>query len=754
MKWMKITAIAMLLLMVSAVVITAIFISPITKYLVEKNSKAFLGRQVCMEGLFINFFSGSMSITDLRVYEPDDTTVFFYCHQIASNITVKKLLQGEYEINEMTFIQPEIKIYQDGNQFSFDDITAHFSNPDTAAARPDDEPFIYRVSDIRIDSGKIQYVNIPIHDTTAILNLDFSCPHYAWDDSLIAFITAFTIGSGGDVSAALKLNASSLDYHLELAIEHFSLDKYYKPLVSVIHTGGLQGLLNARLVSKGNFNELGALAASGKIELSDFALQDTTGHEFTSFKKFEIQVDSLDVKQNIYDFRKVILNRPYFKFDLYSAGNNVSAMLVTSATSGGADTLSADDEIDYSNIFTLMGSYVKSVTSNYIVSNYSADSILISDGHVVYNDYTLNDRFSYDLDSVHMHSGKISSSGDSIILRMNALLNHSGRLDAYAASTPDFRTMRINYAVHDMKVTDFNPYSRHYVATPFFDGVLDYESSNLIVNGQLKSSNLIFIDELTAGKKTSKKPLYDVPVRLAVSLLKDVHGDIKLDIPVEGDLNDPEYKIGKIIWQIIENIIVKAATAPYNLLAGLFDSKEEDMKEIQLNYLQAELAPQQMRQLDLVAKVLESKPELQAELLQLTDSFMEKEMLALQEGKRLYYLSGKENTTDSLTAEERKMAESVETRDSLFNKFLDDTLQLIPGDLSSTQEKCITLLGSDYLDTRVQQLMQQRNDVLRNYLVQMKSVPGERVRISNNHDPLKSNGISNPRYLINYNAEE
>lgn len=52
-----------------------------------------------------------------------------------------------------------------------------------------------------------------------------------------------------------------------------------------------------------------------------------------------------------------------------------------------------------------------------------------------------------------------------------------------------------------MKVTDFNAYSRHYVATPFFDGVLDYESTNLIVDGKLKSSNIIFIEELTAGKK-------------------------------------------------------------------------------------------------------------------------------------------------------------------------------------------------------------------------------------------------------------
>lgn len=101
--------------------------------------------------------------------------------------------------------------------------------------------------------------------------------------------------------------------------------------------------------------------------------------------------------------------------------------------------------------------------------------------------------------------------------------------------------------------------------------------------------------------------MYDVPVRLAVSLLKDVHGDIKLDVPVEGDLNDPEYKIGKVIWQIVENILIKAVTAPFNLLAGLFSSNEEDMKEIPFNYLQPAPAQQQLKQLDMVAQVLENK---------------------------------------------------------------------------------------------------------------------------------------------------
>lgn len=754
MKWIKIAGIVFTSFMVAAIILTAIFISPITKYLIETNSKAFMGRKVCMDGLFINFFSGSMSITDLQVFEPDDADVFFYCHKISSNITVKKLLQGEYEINEMTFIQPEIKIYQDGNTFSFDDITAHFASTDTTTKADAAAPLKYRIRNIMIDSGQIQYINIPIKDTTALLNLDFTCPQFVWDDSNTQFITSFAMGSGGNLNADLKLNIASLDFALLLGIEKLNLRKYYKPLASVLHAGGLNGFLDAGIASKGNFNELGAVAASGKISLSELAIKDTTGADFTSFRSFEIQVDSLNIKENIYDFHKISLDQPYFKFDLYANGNNISAMLVESGTASTTDTTAATSDIDYSNVFTLMGSYVRSVSSNYIVSNYSADSILLRNGHVIYNDYTLNDRFTYDLDSINMHSGKINSAGDSIILRMDALLNYSGDFNAYVASTPDFKTMRINYSVQDMKVTDFNAYSRHYVATPFFDGVLDYESTNLIVDGKLKSSNIIFIEELTAGKKVEKKPLYDVPVRLAVSLLKDVHGDIKLDIPVEGDLNDPEYKIGKVIWQIVENILIKAVTAPFNLLAGLFSSNEEDMKEIPFNYLQPAPEQQQFKQLDMVAHVLENKKELQVELLQLSDTFMEKELMALTEAKKQYYLSSQGKSGDSLTTEEWNVVEAIETRDTLFNHYLDERLQLSSDDLASTQEKCISLTGDAALKQQVQALMEQRNTGIRNYLVNTRGLAAERILIGNNHDVQKSNGLSQPRYLVSYGVEE
>jgi len=66
-----------------------------------------------------------------------------------------------------------------------------------------------------------------------------------------------------------------------------------------------------------------------------------------------------------------------------------------------------------------------------------------------------------------------------------------------------------------------------------------------------------------------------LPVKFATSLLKDRNGVISLDVPVGGTLDDPTFRIGPIVWQVIKNIIVKAVTAPFALLGSLFEGAEE-----------------------------------------------------------------------------------------------------------------------------------------------------------------------------------
>lgn len=755
MKWLRRISLGLIILMVAALVLLFIFISPVVKYLVERYGKEYTGREITMNSLFLNILSGSISIHGLKIMEANDKDVFFTCGYFESSINIKKALKGSYQINKLKLVAPQLSIYQNGNSFNFDDVIKRFLSADTSKKDPAAPPLQYWVRNIEIDSGYINYNNIPINHHAELKKLNFSCPQLSYDDPNGKFHLDVEIGTGGTITTDLAMNMNSLDFNMLLDVSRFNLSYYYAPLRSFMRVNSVQGFLNSKLLLTGNFSEAGAVATSGSLSLDDLSIKDSSNTEFTSLHQLKIRIDSLNVKHNIFNFRSVVLDQPYFKFDLYTNGDNVSRMLIGADSSVPAQPDSAVSTYDYSNAFTLVASYVKDIAANYIVSNYSADSIIIRNGHFIYDDYTLDDPFRYDVSQVNVVSGKINSQNERIVLSANSVINQKGKLVAAFSVSPDFKDMDIGYTISDIRVTDFNPYSKYYVATPFFDGVLTYECSSAIRDSELKSSNKINIENMEAGKKITKTPVYELPVRLAVSLLKDVHGDIHLDVPVEGNLKDPDYKLGKVIWQVVTNILVKAASAPIHLIANMVGGNEEEMKEMEFSYLQNDFTSQQLKTLDVISKVLEAKPEMYVQLVQLTDTMLEEETMALFNAKKKYYFANViHQQKDSLSQTDLDAIHSISNKDSLFNQYLDAQLNVKNTDLISTQQKCIQLYGAAALDQQQHAMMEKRNSVLLNHLVHEKNIAAGRIKISNNHDSGMSSGLVNPKYLISYAVDE
>ena len=89
-------------------------------------------------------------------------------------------------------------------------------------------------------------------------------------------------------------------------------------------------------------------------------------------------------------------------------------------------------------------------------------------------------------------------------------------------------------------------------------------------DGQLTASNRIVLNQLAFGDKDETSTA-SLPVKLAVALLTDRNGIIDLDLPVSGSINDPQFSLGGVIWKVITNLVAKAVTAPFSLLAAAFD---------------------------------------------------------------------------------------------------------------------------------------------------------------------------------------
>jgi len=180
----------------------------------------------------------------------------------------------------------------------------------------------------------------------------------------------------------------------------------------------------------------------------------------------------------------------------------------------------------------------------------------------------------------------------------------------------------VEYVISDFQLPDVNIYSKHYMGLPILFGDMYYVGNTTIAEGQLESKNELIIRDVEMGRKAGG--LYDIPIKLALFILKDINGDIALDIPVSGDLSDPQTHVGAIVWNTFKGFMFKIVASPFKALGNLLGAEPKDLEEITLNYGDTLLLPKQKQNLDLLLKLEELKPEIRIEMQYLNDKKLER----------------------------------------------------------------------------------------------------------------------------------
>jgi len=191
----------------------------------------------------------------------------------------------------------------------------------------------------------------------------------------------------------------------------------------------------------------------------------------------------------------------------------------------------------------------------------------------------------------------------------------------------------IKISFKNLEMNQVTPYTNKFLGYPIIKGKLNFEVSYLIDKRKLTASNKVFFDQLTFGDKVESPDAIKAPVTLAVSLLTDRKGQINLDIPLSGSLDDPKFKIWPIVWQILVNLITKAVTAPFSLLSSLTGGGEE-MSFVEFDYGSAGLPEEGLKKVGALAKALYDRPNLKLEIEAYVDPAQDKEALKKAEFNR------------------------------------------------------------------------------------------------------------------------
>lgn len=257
------------------------------------------------------------------------------------------------------------------------------------------------------------------------------------------------------------------------------------------------------------------------------------------------------------------------------------------------------------------------------------DQVTLQGGTVAFTDRLIRPSYSATLTEI---GGRVSglTSDDNVLadVDLRGRFEGSAPLEITGKINPLGRDFRVDLAVDfkDMELGPLSPYSGKYAGYGIQKGKLSLELKYLIVSRKLDSRNVVRLDQFAFGDPVESKDATKLPVRLAVALLRDRQGNIRLDLPVAGSLDDPKFSVWGVVFQIIKNLLVKAATAPFALLGAIFGGGEE-LSYVEFDPGRQEIPPGAAQKLATIEKVLFERPSLTLDIVGHVDPEKDREGL-------------------------------------------------------------------------------------------------------------------------------
>jgi hypothetical protein len=570
----------------------------------------------------------SASLSSLRLKKRDEKEDFLRMPSVIVKSTAIDLTKKEIAVGELITEKGvlTVKRFQDGNL----NVAALFSPPRGGKPQPIKKPQLERPWLIRVNNIIAKDYAIRMKDLVPSEPVDIAVEKIRFKGENISTAKgakaktalSFTLNKKGSVSTSGSIGIDPLSVALAMNVKELSivpLQPYFTDKVKIIVTDGAisaKGSLSVVSVAGSGIKA----AYKGEASLSHFSSVDKLNDE--DFLKWNsLYLNGVDVKYNPFfvAIKEVALADFYSRLVINRDGSlNVQGIIEedvpkseTPPPSQNRQSLVVDKKSGPQNMIkiekvTLQGGTI-SFSDRSVEPNYSANLLEIG-GRISGLSSEENELADVDLRGKLENYAPLEITG-----KINPL-----REELYVQLKVDFK---------DMDLSSVTPYSGKYIGYTIQKGKLSFNLQYLIVKKKLDSQNSVFLDQLTLGDKVESPEATKLPVKLAIALLKNRKGEIKLDIPVTGNIDDPKFSVGRIIIKILLNLLVKAATSPFALLGAIFGGGGEELSYLEFDYGSAAMNEQGDKKLDTLIKALHDRPSLKLEIEGYVDPEKDKEAL-------------------------------------------------------------------------------------------------------------------------------
>ncbi len=409
------------------------------------------------------------------------------------------------------------------------------------------------------------------------------------------------LGKQGKIQATGVVNLNPVSAKLKVTTKDIDLrvaQSYISPFIRLeLRSGMLGSDLDVNLKS----TEPLALQITGRAQVDQLHTLDTL--KTRDFLKWQrLVVEGLNYQHgDSLSIDKVNLLQPYARFMINDdRTTNVDDLLIPQPADSGAK------------------SAPKPAASKDKPLGIRIGQIAINDGSANFADFSLTPNFATAIQQLNGQIGTIDSRQ-----AKPASVDIKGKVDRYAPVTikgsvnpfDPMAALDIATSFKRVELTTLTPYSGKFAGFRIRKGRLNLDLHYVITKGQLKAENKVVVEQLQLGEKVDSADAVDLPIRLAIALLKDTDGKISIELPVTGDLNNPQFSVMPIVWQTLRNLVVRAATAPFKFIGGLVTGGgAEDLSNVSFAAGSSELNKDAESALNTLAKALKERPALRLEI--------------------------------------------------------------------------------------------------------------------------------------------
>ncbi len=320
-----------------------------------------------------------------------------------------------------------------------------------------------------------------------------------------------------------------------------------------------------------------------------------------------------------------------------------------------------------------------------------------------------------------------------------------GEVDAYgstklkgrinSANPKEFTDLHFNFQNIDLH--SLSGYSASFAGYEIAQGKLFLDLGYKIKNSELLGSNNILIKKIKLGKENSDENVTKLPLGFVIGLLEDSDGVIDIDMPVEGNVDAPDFKYGALLWKTFGKLIVRAVTSPFRFLGSLMGLDSDALEYAEFEAGSSKITPTQREKIDNIAKMMQKKPKV---VLQLTPKYDAKQdKLALQKKKLITLVMQKSGIKNE---KEHESAMTIAMLEDIYKTAKDDA------NLATLQQKIEQQTQKEkfhraYLEALIQAcrniqevskqellaLAQRRVEAIKQYLVDEKLIQKSRIEL-------------------------